>query len=86
MSQQQNPSGQPQNFPGLTPEDLPEFKPEHQAAFAEMQENCYKHLHRPRVIKIRGWNDAVYYVCQECLEKYLEKNEELKKIVVSFGR
>lgn len=76
----------PPKFPGLTPPDLPEFEIKHQKAFEEMQENCYKELHRPRVIKIRGWNDAIYYICEECLKKYLEKHKKLKEIVISFGR
>lgn len=78
----------PLNFPGVTPppSDLPEFTPEHQDAFRNMQEQCYNSLHRPRVIKIMNWPDALYYVCQECLEAYLEKYPELKETVLSFGR
>lgn len=74
----------PPKYPGLTPEDLPEFKPEHRQAFDRMQNACFEGLHRPCKIKIRGWSDSLYYVCKDCLEAYLKENEELKKIVVRF--
>jgi len=76
----------PPKFPGLTPppEELPDFSMEHQKAFDGMSENCFNQLHKPSKIKIRGWSDSMYYVCKECLEEYLKKHEELKKLVVRF--
>lgn len=68
------------------PELLPEFTPEHRDAFERMSKNCYEHLHRPRVVKITNWGEDIFYICKECLDKYVKEHEELKKIVVSFGR
>lgn len=72
----------PPKFPGITPANLPKFSIENQQAFDRMQENCYKELHRPSKIQIRGWTDTLYYVCKECLEKYIKEHEEMKKLVV----
>lgn len=68
------------------PEPMAEFTPEHRDAFERMSKNCYEHLHRPRVVKILNWGEDIFYVCKECLDKYMEEHEELKKSVVSFGR
>lgn len=68
------------------PEELPEFTAEHRRDFKKMEENCYKHLHKPRVVKITNWGEDIFYICKECLDKYMKEHEELKKTVVSFGR
>ncbi len=86
--QQAKRTQKPPKFPGVTPpEKLPEFTMEDQLILKELQENCFKNWHRPRRIKIRGWRDSLFYICSECLEKFLEKEEkdDLKKLIVSIG-
>lgn len=77
------------------PNKGPTFTPKHQRDFERMEKNCYeKHAskiledekYRPRVVKVSGWGDKVYYICKECLDEYMKKHEELKKIIISFGR
>lgn len=76
------------NFPGIIPPNQPqvEFGPEYQRDFERMQETCYEGLHRPNVVKIVGFSGAVYYVCRECLDKYMKDHDELKEVVVAFKR
>jgi len=52
----------------------------------ELQANCYENLHRPMVVKAKGFKENIWYVCEECLDKYVEKHPELKKLIIAFKR
>jgi len=81
------PGGVPKNFPGITPPAPSfDFNSEYQREFEGMQERCYRLLHRPNAVKIIGFRGAIYYICPKCLDRYMKKHEELKKVVVRFSR
>jgi len=80
------PTGNPPGNSPTPPEPLPNFTPENQDEFEKMQKHCYEKLHKPRVTKITNWGDKLYYICKECMDKYMKEHEELEPIIVSFGR
>ena len=79
----------PTHFPGVSqpiaqaPTDNP-FKPEHKAQLEEISKGCEKGWHKPLRVKIMGIPDELFYVCKECLEKWLEEHEELKEVVLGI--
>jgi len=74
------------SVPPQKKEELPDFNEQHSRELKEAEANCYRLLHRPRVVKVRLYKDEIWYVCEKCLKKFLKKYPELKKRIMSFGR
>jgi len=72
-----NSKGKPDPQPELTPEEAQELD--------RMQENCFKKLHRPMVVKVEG-KEEIWYICEKCLDKWMKTHDHLKEIVVGFRR
>lgn len=73
-------------LPSKQPKEESKLTDQHCRELRELQENCYKHLHRPCVVKARLYKEEIWYVCKKCLDKYMKKHEELKKEIIAFER
>lgn len=62
------------------------FEGYHARDFDELQEKCYKELHRPCVVKVRGFKDKIWYICKKDLDEYMKEHKEIDSLVVAFER
>jgi len=70
----------------IQPKQLDTLTPDHIRDLEGMQENCYNNLHRPMVIKCLGFKEDIWYVCSDCLDRYVKDHPEIKHLIVGFKR
>jgi len=70
----------------MTKKQKEEFTRENAADLEKLQQICYEKLHKPMVIKCIGFNEAIWYVCSDCLDRYVKDHPEIKHLLIGFKR
>lgn len=91
VSSQNPPKMKPPAIPpqgqGTKPQGPPqkEITGKERDELSRLSEGCYEGLHRPLVVKVDGVEE-IWYICQECLDRWVKDHPHLQEQITGFKR